>query len=90
VQTPEILRNMFLIFSAAAVPLALALSAAHAQKSNTHAALQKDYVQIALGVLREPKRRGASLTLASLGPRRAGKDGAWCRSLRRSFHELPL
>jgi hypothetical protein len=75
VQTLEIVRNILLIFSAVAAPLAVALSPAHVQKSNAHAALQKDYVQIALGALREPKRRGASLTLASLGRRHAGNDG---------------
>jgi hypothetical protein len=75
VQTLEIVRNILLTFSAVAAPLAVALSPAHVQKSNAHAALPKDYVQIALGVLREPKRRGASLTLASLGRRHAGNDG---------------
>jgi hypothetical protein len=67
---------MFLICSAVAVPLAVALRAARGPKSNAHAALQKDYTQIALGVLREPKRRGASLTLESLVRRHAGRDGA--------------
>jgi hypothetical protein len=75
VQTLEIVRNTLLIFSAVVAPLAVALSPAHVQKSNAHAALQKDYVQIALGVLREPKRRRASLNLASLGRRHAGNDG---------------
>jgi len=57
------IRDLFLIISAVAVPIVIALSAARVQKSIAQAALQKDYVQIALGILREPNVAGTSQPL---------------------------